>query len=174
MARTFTLFSALLLAVSLIVGCVGEPRPAGMPRLYPVSITVTQEGEPLEGALLQLFAEDSANARWGPSGVSNSSGVATLFTEGKYKGVPLGEFKVVVTKSEREPHPHPEWADLPYGDPNFQRYGAISRGLKTFNYVELQYGSVADTPLSIDITAGKKTYTIDVGKQSKTEVRANQ
>jgi hypothetical protein len=94
MNRTFT---TLLLAVLFVSGC-GEPRPAGMPKLYPASIIVTFEGEPFDGATVQLMPEDAAIARWGPIGQTNSSGVAVLRTDGKYNGAPLGNYKILVSK----------------------------------------------------------------------------
>ena len=45
---------------------------------------------------------------------------------------------------------------------------------KTFNYVEPKYSSIADSPLTIEITADGKTYSLDVGKQTKAEVKTLQ
>ena len=145
MTRTFTSFAALLLAVSFIVGCGGEPRPAGMPRLYSASIVVTQGGEPLEGASVTLTPEDPENARWGPMGTTDGSGVAVLRTDGKYAGAPLGAYKVVVSKLQI--------IDPPPGTPG------ESRGV---NHVPSQYASIADTPLRVEITAKGRTYPVEV------------
>ena len=175
MNRTLTLSIILLLVVFLLSGCGGSARPDGLPKLYPVSITVIQEEAPLEGAMVQLVAidEDSDLSRWGPTGVTDASGVAVLRTDGKYDGAPLGIFKVVVSKNEREPHPHPEWASLPHGDPNALKYDELDRRRKTISYIETQYSSIADTPLTVEIIAGRKTYSVEVGKRSKNEVKTN-
>jgi len=149
-----------------MTGC-RENLPAGMPKLYPASVTVTQEGKPLAGALVQLIPEDSANSSWGPGGTTNTSGVVVLQTNGKYKGAPLGKYKVTVSKREKEPHPNPELA----GGPEFRRYVEIDKNLKTYSYVEPQYGSIAKTPLSVEVTAREKTYTVDAGKAIKTEAK---
>jgi len=168
MNRAITSSILLLLASIFMAGC-GEKRPGGMPKLYPVSIIVMQEGTPLEGALVQLVSEDRANVMWGPGGTSNASGVAVLHTNGTYKGVPLGKYKVTVEKRVKESHPNPELATGGPRTPEFAKYLEISRNLKTYSYVEPQYGSVANTPLFVEITAKEKTYTIDAGKQIKTE-----
>ena len=167
MNRTFASLITLLLMAFLMTGCWGEPRPAGMPKLYPASIVVTQEGTPLEGASVQLFPEDSANSQWGPGGMTDASGVAELRTNGKYPGAPLGSYKVVVTKHGFEPHPHPEWADLPESDPNRWKYLQIQEGLKAFELVETKYSLLKETPLRVEITAKEKTYPVDAGSKPK-------
>ena len=173
MNRTLTLLIASFM-VFHITGCGGPARPEGMPRLYPASITVVQEGIPLAGAMVQLVSDEPDLSRWGPSGITDTAGVAVLKTNGTYDGAPLGKFKAIVSKREREPHPNPEWANLPDGDPNFQKYMQAEAKRKTINYIEAKYGSIADTPLTVEITAGGKTYSVDVGKQSKTEVKTLQ
>ena len=141
-----------------------------MPRLYPASMTITQEGTPLDGALVQLIPEDSANSSWGPGGTTDSSGVVVLRTNGKYKGAPLGKYRVTVSKREKEPHPKPELE----GGQEFRTYLAIQRTLKTYSFVEPQYGSIRDTPLSVEITAKEKTYTVDAGKKIKVVAKVMQ
>ena len=169
MNRPLVSFLLLLLTASLMTGC-GESRPAGMPRLYPATITITQEGTPLDGALVQLIPEDSANSSWGPGGTTDASGRVVLQTNGKYKGAPLGEYKVTVSKKEKEPHPNPELQ----GGQEFRKYLAILKTLKTYSFVEPQYGSIKDTPLNIEITAKEKTYTVDAGKKVKVAVKVLQ
>jgi len=172
MTRTLT-FLIISAFVIFHIGCGGPARPAGMPRLYPASIEVVQEGTPLEGALVQLVSEDPEIERWGPSGVTDASGVAVLQTDGRYAGAPLGTYKVIVSKREREPHPNPEWASLPDGDPNYRRYMQLEMQRKTFNHIEPQYSSVVNTPLTLEITATGKIYSVDVGRKGTTEVRTN-
>lgn len=167
MNRIICLFSALL-AVSFFTGC-GEKLPDGIPKLYPTWITVTQEGEPIGEALVQLIPEDDALMQWGPSGITDASGVAKMKTNAKYDGAPLGKYKVTVIKREREPHPNPELASFPNGDPNYQKYVAIARTLKHFDLVEPHFGSVAKSPLRLEVTAGQKDHTVDVGKKTRTE-----
>lgn len=156
-----------------MTGC-GEKLPIGMPRLYPASVTIMQEGTPLAGAVVQLIPEDSANAQWGPGGMTDASGVAELRTNGPYKGAPLGTYKVVVSRSESDPHPHPELTAPGASREDLGKYMAIGMRLKVYTYVESKYGSVETTPLRVEITAKGKNYTIDAGKPIKVQIpRAN-
>ena len=168
MNRTCISLIASFLAVTFFTGC-GEKLPDGMPKLYPTSITVIQESGPLEEALVQLFPEDGSNSQWGPSGITDASGVAEMKTNAKYKGAPLGKYKATVIKREREPHPNPEWASLPREDPNFQKFVQISRMLKLYDLVEPQFASVVKSPLLIEVTADQKEHTVDVGSKVKIE-----
>jgi len=165
MTRTFASFTALLLAACFIIGCGGDPRPAGMPRLYPVSIVVIQDGAPLTNATVQLIPEDEANSRWGPMGMTNASGVAAMRTNARYDGAPLGTYKVVVSKTEMEPHPNPDWANLSQDDPEYWRNARIAESLRPVHFVGEQYGSVVDTPLRVEITARERIYEVEVGKR---------
>ena len=171
MNRTLTSLITLSLVSVMTTGC-GESLPPGMPKLYPTSITVIQEGEPLEGAMVLLIPEDASLNDWGPGGITNASGVAVMLTNGQYRGAPLGKYKVTVTKTEREPHPHPEWANLPMNDPNFRQFLRISESLKAYNHVELNFGSRDRTPLQVEVTAGQRTHSVDVGARIRTEIRA--
>jgi hypothetical protein len=165
-----TLLSVLVVLVSVALTGCGERLPPGMPKLYPVSITIVQEGTPLAGAVVQLIPEDPAKIQWGPGGRTDESGVAVLRTNGPYKGAPLGKYKVVVTKSEVEPHPNPVPSGPGVTREQLARHMDIMRRLKAYNYVETQYGSATDTPLQVEITAKVKTYTLDAGKPIKKEV----
>ena len=171
MTHRLVSFTTLLLTASFIIGCGGHPRPDGMPRLYPASVTVTQEGTPLEGATVTLFSDDPELGRWSPTGVTDASGVAVLHTNSLYRGAPLGSFRVTVAKMTREPHPNPELAGADYGTADAARYDQLDRARKTLTYVEPRYSSMVDTPLTIEITADQRTYSIDAGPRVQEEVR---
>jgi len=164
MKHTLFSFITLALVACFIAGCGGDKRPDGMPKLYPASIGITQEGEPLAGATVQLIPGDGVDSRWGPMGMTDAAGVVVLKTNARYNGAPLGTYRVTVSKVELEPHPHPEWSSLPDGDPNFQKYQKILETLKPIDYVGQKYGSVTDSPLKVEITAGGKTYPLDLEK----------
>ena len=177
MKRIFVIFllSAVCCLPSLFMGCGGQNLPDGMPRLYPAAIEVTQEGTPLAGATVTLVSDDPVLARWGPTGVTDASGIAALQTDGMYRGVPLGTYKVVVTKRAKEPHPNPELAGAERGTPQEAQYDRLDRARRIISYVEPQFGSIGETPLTIEIVAGQRTYSIDAGKKvQETVVQANQ
>lgn len=142
-----------------------------MPKLHPASITIVQEGTPLDNAIVQLISSDPALSQWGPSGITDANGVAVLNTNSLYRGAPEGHFKVLVTKREMEKNPHPEWADLPDGDPKYQEFRAINQKLKSYDYVEPQYGLLLETPLEVDIAKGKNELSLDVGKKVQVEMK---
>jgi hypothetical protein len=163
--KRITILVFLFLGIMYVCGC-GQKLPDGIPKLYPVTITIVQENTRLEGAIVQLIPEDPSLSNWGPMGITNASGVTELQTNGKYKGSPLGQFKVLVTKKEIEPHPHLEWGNLPDGDPKFIQYRNEAMKLKVLDYVEPQFGLINATPLSVNITSsGPNNFQLDVGKK---------
>ena len=151
-------------------GC-GQKLPAGMPLLHPTSITITQEDTPLDNAIVQLISSDPTLSQWGPSGITDANGVAVLNTNGLYRGAPEGRYKVLVTKREMEKHPHPEWANLPDGDPQYLKFREENLKLKSYDYVEPKYGLLLETPLEADIAKGKNELRFDVGKKVNIEMK---
>ena len=81
----------------------------GNPGTVPVSITITQKGTPVSGAVVTIISTDGKGNTAG--GTTNSSGVATLETPPKWKGAMPGEYAVAVKKWERFefPAPTPEY-----------------------------------------------------------------
>ena len=49
-----TTYSIVLLTLLCFAGCTSQKLPDGMPKLYPVTMTVTQEGKPLADASVML------------------------------------------------------------------------------------------------------------------------
>ena len=146
-----------VLTFALIAGC-SEPLPDGFPKLYPATLTVTQEGEPVAEANVFLYSMDDPSFRWIVTGVTDSKGNASLgtlaTTQIHKKGVPTGKFKVTVNKSKSdevpELSPMAEQAEI-------NAWTAKMRQLKpqVHYYVEQQYTSVNSTPLEVVIE--KKT-----------------
>ena len=158
-----TLFSYWFIVVCLCVfwGCSHENRPKDLPKLTPVTLTLTQDGKPLEKAMVVLYAENPDIAKWTVSGNTDTDGKAILVTHGQFRGVPVGKFKVCVTKVEdaggsAEPDPH---AGLVMA-------GATTSGRPRLVYhVDPVYGDPQKTPLEVEIPAKDKgTLTLDVGK----------
>jgi len=139
----------LLFATS---GC-GEKYPEGMPKLVKVSLTFTQEGQPLQGATVSLFSEDP-NFQWAVGGSTDNSGVAVLKTHGSYAGAPEGRFKICVRKYVREGEL--QTMANPGAPPPMD-----------YNFVDAQYANKNDTPLSIEIKSGAKYEPFDLGPAVK-------
>jgi hypothetical protein len=160
--RTF-LFLALGTALLIQAGCGGGEtgRPVDLPRLYPVNITIIQGGSPLEGATVTLVSKTPATYGTA-SGTTNASGVATIRTYG-YDGVPAGDYTVLVEKRDSEN----------------QREATTEEGLtyltggQLYNYVDVQFSTVANSPLSITVTERGVRESIDVGAPVRVFIRNN-
>lgn len=131
----------------LFIGC-GEKRPDGMPKLYPVTLVISQEGQPLAQASVSAIPE-SGFAQFSSGGVTDDSGTVVLFTHGQYKGMPLGKYKVTVQKTIVE-------------DP--QKSEADPSPTKIFDVVAAECSSREKTPLSFEVTAGTNQFDLNAGK----------
>ena len=157
-----TIFGTMVLAFAmlLIAGCNSQPHPKEMPRLYPVTITITQENTPLEGASVVLHPQDESMKRWAANGFTDKNGTAVLKTLSRYPGVVPGKCKVVISKIERDPSTF-------VGKPTFDRadeYDQAELKRKSYRIVDRTFDDVATTPLEIEIGREKKKQSFDVGK----------
>jgi len=120
------------------VGCGGEPRPDGFPKLYPVSITFVLDGVPSGGIAVFLNSQTSP---WPVAGSTDQDGVATFNTQGRFPGVPAGRYKVTVAKTEQE-------------------------GETVFDVINPDYGSSEKTPFEIEVIAGRNQFEpLDLGRR---------
>ncbi|MDO5553821.1 MAG: hypothetical protein Q4G68_08665 [Planctomycetia bacterium] len=147
-----TRFSILFLAMIILFGCKGEKRPEGFPKLYPCSIRVTQDNEPLANANLILYADTDEYDRWSVGGTTNEQGVATIVTNGKFTGAPQGSFTVVITKESQEKR---DVAPSGSPEPEFV-FGKACR------LVAKDYGAKETSPARVTVK-GRTTAQIDVG-----------
>jgi len=164
----------IILVFSLLAfitaGCSqGRPKPEGFPVLVPASITVLQDGSPLERALVNLHPDDGAR-NWGTLGVTNANGVATLTTASYWRGAPLGTFKITVSKTEIE---QSRLVEPPLSDSEAYREWEIANArerLATHSLVDARFGDPSRTPLSVTVT-GAFSETVEVGPAVRTEVQ---
>jgi len=155
-----------LLAVFLFIGCSKTQRPAGFPDLYPCEITITQEGQPLEGATVRLIPVEKFE--WIITGTTNTSGIAKIYTyHGDFLGAPAGTFKVCVSKTSIALPDAPKPSDDDAA--GLMEWNALPR--TTFKLVEPEYENESQTPHSITVSKGKNRETFDVGKAVKIEIR---
>jgi len=157
-----TIIHILFIAVlAFQIGCGNDPgRPQDLPKLYPVNITVTQEGNPLEGATVTLKSKEAVKYAV-CSGTTNAAGVAVLLTYG-YAGAPLGQYAVMIDKTGVEGAKEA----INEEGLSYETGGAIYR------YVDAQYW-LESTPLSIDVTEKGAKETFDVGKPVRVFVSNN-
>jgi len=150
-----------IVIVVTLTGCTGSDKPAGFPKLYPVSVKVIQDGAPLAGASVQLT---SSAFYWVAAGTTDNSGVAVLWTDGKYKGAPAGHFQVTVEKNINE------------GEEEYiaalNRYDSEAAAkivVRSFSYVDEKFVTTATSPLTADIDSRTKQIEIDVSPAVKKE-----
>ena len=156
------IFFIFAVALVLQVGCGGggPARPADLPKLHPVNITITQGGAVLEGATVNLFSKTPATYS-SASAVTDASGVAALRTYG-FPGVPEGQYTVTVTKTAIE-------GATEQMDGNTK----ILVGGKIYQYVDAKYHDAETSTLSIDIKAGTTNETLDIGAPVKEFIADN-
>jgi len=151
--RHLTFCATLFIAVA-ISGCSGTPRPDGLPKLYPCTITITQEGKPLEGVSVSLY-DPAITDRWAVGGQTNASGVATIHTHGQFLGTPAGRFKVVLTKTVTESDSVA--SDIEWASPK------VRGDTRFYSLVGKEYINYETTPLEIVIDGKKRNESFDIG-----------
>lgn len=128
-----------------MLGCGGDKRPDGMPKIFPCTLTLTQGGKPLPGAMVLLYSKGEP-CPWTVGGTTDDNGEAVLKTHGKFNGAPKGEWTVVVTK-------------------NIIIYKNESDDIgDVYSNVELDYTDKETTPLELKID-GKTKQSFDVGSE---------
>ena len=132
--------SVFVLALS---GC-SERRPAGLPKLYPVTLQFTQGGEPCVEAAISLIPE--SDSPWGTGGITDADGKVTLYTHGKYLGIPAGNYKITVSKTEIE-----LIGPAPVGMGDVQASHA-------YNLIDSIYSLPSTTTLSIEVGEGTRSF----------------
>ncbi len=153
-SRVFAVVVAAAVGFASFVGC-GKPRPDGMPKLVSCSVTVLQDGKPLEGATVAFHSE---TIKWSVGGTTDAFGVAKMHTHGDYPGSPEGSFKVTIQKTVVEKSGEGASA-------------SASISAVAYDAVDLQYKTAADTPLTIDVS-GKTNAEFEVGGGVKETVEA--
>lgn len=161
-----TTLSVVLLAS--FSGCTRrDSLPADMPKLESCTLTFTQDGAPLQDALVSLFPVDGS--KWSATGRTDSKGVCAPQTQGRYPGVAQGKYKVTVSKILSEESkmgsPPSDDADSPaYKEWQEKKDKEV---IPAYQLVNGEYTNRSSTKQEIEIKPGKNTETIDVGKAVK-------
>jgi hypothetical protein len=158
MLRKSILFSCIFCLTFILSGCSDSSRPHDLPELQPCTLTILQENRGLAEASVMLYATDSANTKWVIAGNTDANGRVVLKTHGKFSGVPIGEYKVVITKTERVPAEMSKPA-IPDSEGNIP-----PQPVDIYYLIEPQYTDVSATPLTVMVKKGTNTATISVGK----------
>jgi hypothetical protein len=178
--KHFLLFTVLCSLFIVLSGCAREKLPDGLPNLFDASVSITLDGQPLENASVGLIPENAAEngTAWGAVASTDKNGKAEFYTNGKYKGVAAGQYKVTVIKTVSEstvqipPKPtgsekeisdwHMKWIDNPPPQ-------------KIYRLTSTQYDDDKKTPLTAEVVAEKKSpknaFTFDLGKSIREEIK---
>jgi len=146
--KRFYVFSLVLVLFLAFGGCQKSLRPSGLPPLHPCTITVAQKGTPLADASVQLIAKEASI--WPVTGMTDAVGKAVMVTYGQFKGAPLGEYTVVISKKET--------VDEGRGDDH--QSGVTS----VFSLVAVEHTKPETSTLRITVQKGKNAETFDVGE----------
>ena len=146
----------------LFFGCMDSSRPTDLPPLFPCTVSVTQGGGPLAGALVELQSPDSPTYR--PSSTTDESGNATMMTYG-YPGAPAGKYKIIVRKSVED--------DIVYGEDERGEQTIVSSN--HYNVVEDIYNDASRSPHEVEVPANAKgtRITIDVGTAIRVKIQSS-
>ena len=106
-------------------------------------ITVSMDGKPVANVTVRLVSGQQIH--WGCSGITNSSGKASLVTDGKYQGIPAGNYKVLLTRIDTE---HREYK-------GFIEEAKLPPKKQTV-VIDLKYEDEDETPYEIVVTDGQK------------------
>ena len=146
------LFSFLSIALVLHTGCGGgdSGRRADMPKVYPVKITIKQDGTALQDASVTLTAETPS--KYGSSGITDASGVAVIRTYG-FAGAPEGTYTITVSKQGVEGATEAKDAEG----------NTYQTGGKVYEYVDAKYRQADTSDLNMEVTTKGATAEFDVG-----------
>lgn len=159
-----------LVFVSVVsLGCKAK-LPPGMPKLYPVTVTLTfDDGKPVDNASVKFRLTDPVLPQtWLHAGTTNSEGIVELMTEGGYRGIPAGKYSVTIEKFETEMKDVTSVAaqsDQRSGPPPMPAPGTV---VPRFQLVEDIYLDHTKTPLkNIEVEEGKNNLTLTAGKEQR-------
>ena len=166
--RNFTLLTICVMVAASLVGCKKDPRPEGLPKLYPISVKIVQEGEPLEGAHVAFVSSDPQLMRWPCGGQTGADGIAKINTYG-FDGAPEGVFKVTVSKYETEGGMTAEESVAAMQSDSKDP----PKGESVYNLVAPDFGNSSKTTLSVEVKAVEvnETPEFDVGKAERTVIK---
>lgn len=158
----------LILSVFSLVlfsGC-GERHPAGMPKLYSVKLTATfEDGKPADHAQIILIADQGGN--WSFTANTDDTGSAAPVTQGMYRGIPAGKYKITISRQISEGEPSP---GDPFDNESAKKYQAWLKSknkLKTYQTIAPEYEDQEKTPLEIQVDSKNRFFEIKVGKEVK-------
>jgi len=153
-----------LLILGTLAGCgSGDATPEGMPTLAPVTVTVTQQGQPLAEATV-VFAPKTG--KWGASGVTDAVGQCQLRTLAKYEGVAEGQYLVSVTKHSAVDIPGLDALEDDALDAKLAELEAQGIDTQPKLLTPAKYSTPGQSGLEADVPAGGADLTFDLTEEA--------
>ena len=166
------IFFALLCCSWICFSGCGEKLPSNFPKVYPMTVKVTDGATPLP-QMRVIFYHIGSDGSYASSGTTNDNGVAKVSTAlgGFYKaGLPAGEFVVTVEDIIDISTGVPPEEQIKMSIPELNKLTEEQRK-KVAEYqrkapvVLCQKGSVEQrSPIRFNTTEGKNELTIDVAE----------
>ena len=152
------IYKASVVCIGVAIATAGcrpqRLKPANLPTLIPVRVTVLQQSKPVTGAFVRLLPAD-ASVPWNCGATTGDNGVAIIKTLGEFDGAPEGDYKVLITKIET---PRTAGADLSNATPRKEPVESDS-----FHVIDPKYGAPNETTLEMKVAEGHSVASFDVG-----------
>lgn len=141
-ARVLAIATLLTLAI-LTNACQRLPdRPKDLPTLYPVQLTATFGGVPVEGVTVNMTPLDPALKKWKSGGQLDAEGKLSVKTGFYYDGAPVGEYRVSFAKLQ-------------------ERWGDTLEEMQPLSLIPLKYGP-QKSELTVEVKAEKNAISLDL------------
>jgi hypothetical protein len=160
------IFTCLLFSLIFIVGCSSQKIPEGFPRkLVKFSVTILNEGKPVENASVWLYSDDS-NAKYHVRATTNADGIASMETSiNTYSknGVPVGTFKGTITHRPKVPSDltKEEWQKLTPEEAEAQSK-KIAVEVSKMKLIPSTWENLTTSPVKITIPEKGGNITIEI------------
>jgi hypothetical protein len=157
------LISLFLFGLFFVFSGCNQNLPPGMPKLYPATITVFSDGQPLVGASVTIWAQDPALTSWWAGATTDTEGNAKLVTWGRYPGAAAGSYNITIEKTEIEASK----LTGEYSEERRAEFEADAAGRKHYDLFP-DFSSLEKSTLKIEIKPGTNEEKVDVGKTRPT------
>ncbi|MDR0337773.1 MAG: hypothetical protein LBI18_11850 [Planctomycetaceae bacterium] len=143
-----------VIGIVVYSGCHQESRPVDFPKLYPCQIKVTQNNIPVSDVSV-AFYDPKVTDRWVVFGQTDQNGKATIRTHGNFVGVPAGNYKIILTKIEKDGQgwDHPDSPTRKWVE-----------DIKVYSLIDEKYTKQETTPLELVIEKKGVTQTFEIGQ----------
>jgi hypothetical protein len=153
-ARMYLAQCALLIGTVAVVGC--SKGPSGT--FGTVAGTVTHNGTAVDGARIEFHSttESEGGKRDSFATTTDSSGKYMIGAVGKNPGIPIGMYKVVITKYDLKNNPNAGKEGFDAGQLEAQQSDGGGGGKSPINnFLPKEYATVGTSKLSATIQEGK-------------------